>query len=105
MLGERELAQGELLLDVQNLSTHFNTEEGIVRAVDRVSFQVYKGQNPELSGRAAAEKALLPSPLCRSSPSPTAGLSRARYSTIGKTALLILLPFTTKAKRCGSLGG
>lgn len=34
----------EILLDVKNLVTEFNTENGVVKAVDDVSFQVNKGE-------------------------------------------------------------
>ena len=34
----------EKLLEVKGLKTHFKTGQGIVKAVDGVSFDVYKGE-------------------------------------------------------------
>ena len=34
----------EPLLEVRNLKTYFETDEGIVRAVDGVSYTIYRGQ-------------------------------------------------------------
>ena len=64
------MAQGELLLDVQNLSTHFNTEEGIVRAVDRVSFQVYKGQTLGIVGESGCGKSVTAKSIMQIVPKP-----------------------------------
>ena len=74
MLGERKLAQGELLLDVQNLSTHFNTEEGIVRAVDRVSFQVYKGQTLGIVGESGCGKSVTAKSIMQIVPKPNGSI-------------------------------
>ncbi len=36
--------QKEALLEIKNLKTYFRTNEGIAKAVDDVSFTVYKGE-------------------------------------------------------------
>ena len=44
------------LLSIRNLSVEFHTEEGIVRAVDEVSFDIPRGKPSAWSARAAAGK-------------------------------------------------
>ncbi|MBI9046557.1 MAG: ABC transporter ATP-binding protein [Anaerolineaceae bacterium] len=46
------------ILDVQNLKTHFYTEEGIVKAVDGVDFQVYSGEILGLVGESGCGKSV-----------------------------------------------
>ena len=36
-------AAGEVLLDIKGLKTHFDTRDGVVRAVDEVSFSIRRG--------------------------------------------------------------
>ncbi|MDR1446583.1 MAG: ABC transporter ATP-binding protein [Treponema sp.] len=44
------------LLDIQNLSTSFNTQKGPVKAIDRVSFSLERGEMLGLLGRSGAGK-------------------------------------------------
>ena len=46
-----------LLLDVKDLETQFKTPEGIVYAVNGVSFSMEEGETLGLSAKAAAGKA------------------------------------------------
>lgn len=48
----------ETLLDIRHLQTHFYTEEGIVRAVDDVSFSVRKGQIVCIVGESGCGKSI-----------------------------------------------
>jgi len=76
--GEQELAQGKLLLDVQNLSTHFKTEEGIVRAVDRVSFQVFRGQTLGVVGESGCGKSVTAKSILQIVPKPNGSIVGGR---------------------------
>ena len=60
----------ELLLDVKNLSTHFHTDTGIVKAVDDISFQIYKGETVGIVGESGSGKSVTSLSLMRLIPWP-----------------------------------
>src|SRR5512139_95938 len=46
------------LLEVRSLSTHFLTEDGIVRAVENVSFEIHHGEILSLVGESGCGKSV-----------------------------------------------
>jgi ABC-type dipeptide/oligopeptide/nickel transport system ATPase component len=46
------------LLEVENLKTHFFTREGVVQAVDGISFSVEKGQTLGIVGESGCGKSV-----------------------------------------------
>ena len=60
----------ENLLDVRNLSVSFHTDEGIIKAVDDVSFHVKSGEIVGLVGESGCGKSVTALSILRLIPSP-----------------------------------
>lgn len=79
----------ELLLDVRNLTTEFKTENGIVRAVDNVSFQVNKGEVIGIVGESGSGKSVTSLSIMRLIPNPPGKITggEIRYYRDGINAI------------------
>ena len=69
---ETTTQQGEPLLRVRDLRTHFFTEEGVVRAVDGVSFRIGAGQVYALVGESGCGKSVTAYSILKLLPMPPA---------------------------------
>jgi oligopeptide transport system ATP-binding protein len=58
------------LLEVKNLSTHFFTDDGLVKAVDDVSFDIHEGETLGLVGESGCGKSVSALSLLRLIPNP-----------------------------------
>ncbi|MGN6674052.1 MAG: ABC transporter ATP-binding protein [Thermomicrobiales bacterium] len=62
--------QRELLLEVRNLKTYFKLDEGTVRAVDGVSYNLYRGRTLGIVGESGCGKSVTAQSILRIVPSP-----------------------------------
>ncbi|NTU79657.1 MAG: ABC transporter ATP-binding protein, partial [Chloroflexales bacterium] len=58
------------LLEVRNLETHFHTQDGVVKAVDGVSFHVERGETLGIVGESGCGKSVTSLSVMRLIPSP-----------------------------------
>ena len=79
----------ELLLDVKNLVTEFKTENGLVKAVDDVSFQVNKGEVIGIVGESGSGKSVTSLSIMRLIPNPPGKITggQINYYRDGKTPI------------------
>jgi peptide/nickel transport system ATP-binding protein len=85
----------ELLLDVKNLVTEFKTENGLVTAVDNISFQVNKGEVVGIVGESGSGKSVTSLSIMRLIPNPPGRIASGHihYYRDGKNPVdLVNLP-------------
>ncbi|MEN9724073.1 MAG: hypothetical protein RJB38_2059 [Pseudomonadota bacterium] len=75
------------LLEVQNLSTSFFTERGEIRAVDDVSFSVFKGKTLGIVGESGCGKSVTSLSIMRLVPSPPGRIVGGRILYQGRDLL------------------
>ena len=88
----------ESLLRVEDLSVSFRTEEGVLRAVDRVSFDIRKGEVLGLVGESGCGKSVTAMSLLRLIPCPPGAIDGGRVWWNGRD-LLQLSPSEMRAIR------
>jgi ABC-type dipeptide/oligopeptide/nickel transport system ATPase component len=78
------VTQEDVLLNVENLEVEFKTGVGIVRAVDGISFQVYRGEFLAIVGESGCGKSVTALSLMRLLPRKTAKVAASRIMFDGR---------------------
>ena len=86
------------LLRVENLKTHFHTRDGVVRAVDGVSFDVMPGETLAVVGESGCGKSVTALSILRLLPMPPARIAAGRIEFDGRNLLDLSEPEMRKVR-------
>jgi peptide/nickel transport system ATP-binding protein len=86
------------LLRVQDLKTHFHTRDGVVRAVDGVSFDVMPGETLAVVGESGCGKSVTAMSILRLLPMPPARIAGGRIEFEGRNLLDLSEPEMRKVR-------
>jgi oligopeptide/dipeptide ABC transporter ATP-binding protein len=90
----------DVILSVRNLRTHFSTDEGIVRAVDGVSFELHKGETLGIVGESGSGKSVTNLSVMRLIPMPPGRIVSGDILLDG-SSILAMSPGQLRALRGG----
>ncbi len=79
--------RGDLILSVKNLKTYFDTEYGVVKAVDDISFDVHRGEVLGIVGESGSGKSVTNLSLLRLVPTPPGRIAGGQIVFEGKNLL------------------
>jgi peptide/nickel transport system ATP-binding protein len=91
-------ANAKPLLRVQDLKTHFHTRDGVVRAVDGVSFDVLPGETLAIVGESGCGKSVTAMSILRLLPMPPARIAGGRIEFDGRNLLELSEPDMRKVR-------
>ena len=86
------------LLEVDDLTTHFFTRDGVVRAVDGVSFRVKRGETLAIVGESGCGKSVTSLSIMRLIASPPGRIVRGRVLFEGRDLLQLAEPAMRKVR-------
>ncbi len=79
--------QNDVILKVDNLKTYFNTDDGVVRAVDGVSFDLHSGETLGIVGESGCGKSVTNLSIMKLIPSPPGKIMGGKVLFNGKSIL------------------
>lgn len=94
---------GEVLIDVQDLTTHFNTQDGTVHAVNGVSFELRSGEFLGVVGESGSGKSVTMMSLLKLIPMPPGEIVGGR-AMFDNADLLTIPPDELRNVRGGRIG-
>src|ERR671913_1166615 len=77
------------LLEVKNLRTYFDTEDGMVKAVDGITFQLKRGETLGIVGESGSGKSVTNLSIIRLIPDPPGKIISGEVIFNGKDLLLL----------------
>src|SRR6476660_2402052 len=77
------------LLEVKNLRTYFDSEDGVVKAVDGISFELKRGQTLGIVGESGSGKSVTNLSIIRLIPSPPGKIASGQVLFNGNDLLLL----------------
>ena len=77
----------DLVLQVEDLRTYFNTDDGVVKAVDGISFELHKGETLGLVGESGCGKSVSCLSVMKLIPSPPGRIMSGTAVLQGKNIL------------------
>ncbi len=88
----------EHLLEIRDLATHFDTQEGLIEAVDGVSFSIEKGETLGLVGESGCGKSVTAMSILQLNPVPPAIYARGEILFNGRDLLKLPDPELRKVR-------
>ena len=77
------------LLEIKNLKTFFQTDKGIIPAVDDISFDIYKGETLGLVGESGCGKSVTAHSIMRLIPEPTGKIKGGQILFLKRSGYLL----------------
>jgi peptide/nickel transport system ATP-binding protein/oligopeptide transport system ATP-binding protein len=79
----------EALVEVKNLKTYFYTEEGVVKAVDGVDYEIYPGETLGIVGESGCGKSVTSLSIMRLIESPPGEIVAGEINFLGEDLIKI----------------
>ncbi|MHC4983364.1 MAG: ABC transporter ATP-binding protein [Planctomycetota bacterium] len=83
------MSENQTLLSVRDLRTYFDTEDGVVKAVDGISFRIRRGRTFALVGESGCGKSVTAFSIMRVLPVPPARIASGTISLAGENLLAL----------------